>query len=109
MTIKLDAVAKRLNFTDLKRVRNVEGKLITIKSVLGITSQTLRALVETIATYRRLQYNGKLAAGPDAELDQLILNELEQRCRSFLESADEIFKRNEKLVQVVSSRLPFLL
>lgn len=102
MTIELNAVAKRLSFGDLRHVRNIESQLLTAVTVLEATTATLKELVDALVSWRM----AFVPDTPDVELhesasDELALRDLIRRCKCFIRSANEVQRRNDKLIQLV--------
>ena len=106
MTMELSAVAKRLSFTDLRHVRNIESRLLTTISVLEATAVTLREILGVIADHKG---RGPPSGGTRSFVeDETMLRNLARRCDSFILSATEVQRRNDKLIELVCIRAAFV-
>ena len=96
MTIELSSVALRLSFEDLRHVRNIESQLLTAVTVLEATADTLEEIVKALSPRKKLDTTCK------PSVNELTLKHLIKRCQCLVKSANEVQKRNDKLIQLAS-------
>lgn len=107
LTMELNSIARLISFADIRHIRNIESQLVTAATVLKATASTLRELL-SVATEQVVSTNHKPEPCKHGESglsrDESILKDLLRRCEAYILSAEEVQKRNEKLIQLVSGQ-----